>query len=116
MSNRICGRCKSSVVVPWNNVKDFYKCMNCSAMGYAEKFPEKTVFQQITASEEVLAPKFVYEAAIRTSKLVYDQRGRGVGVGYDIEEVWKSTITEDTYISEAEAIAATLAKLKEVVK
>ena len=103
MSNRICGRCKSSVVVPWNNVKDFYKCMNCSAMGYAEKFPEKTVFDHITASPEVLAPHFVYRKWSE-SKGCWD---------------WYSTIIKDNAIpfkDKSEAYTATVAKLKEVAE
>ena len=99
MSNRICGRCKSSVVVPWNNVKDFYKCMNCSAMGYTEKFPEKTVFDQITQSPEVLAEKLVYH-----------------GVTSWDDEFYASTICNEIYKTRAEAIAATVAMLKEVEK
>lgn len=93
MSNRICRRCKSSVVVPWNNVKDFYKCMNCGAMGYTEKFPEKTIFDTITASPEELAEKLVY----------------------DIERAWYSTIIPNKgWTMRTAAIAATIARLKEV--
>lgn len=97
MSNRICGRCKSSVVVPWHNVKDFYKCMNCSAMGYAEKFPEKTVFHQITASKETLA-KFLVFRGIYKGRIKYH-----------------SAIVGGEFDSHEEAYSATMAKLKEVM-
>ncbi len=104
MSNRICGRCKSSIVVPWNNVKDFYKCMNCSAMGYAEKFPEKTVFDLITASPEVLAEEFVEP---------YTRWGED---GH-LETLWRSNFRELSGMlcdTREETIAATMEKLKEV--
>jgi hypothetical protein len=94
----------------------YYRCEICHHLGEKNEFPEITVFHRITASPEVLAEKLVYKTAIRTSKTVYDHWGDGVGVSYDIKEVWKSTITEDTYISETEAIAATVEKLKEVEK
>lgn len=96
MSNRICGRCKSSVVVPWNNVKDFYKCMNCSAIGYAEKFPEKTVFDRITLSPEVLAEEFVESTMDGT--------------------MFYSILTKGDYCTKESAIAATVARLKEVAE
>lgn len=99
MSNRICGRCKSSVVVPWNDVKDFYKCMNCSAMGYAEKFPEKTVFHHITVSEELLASFLVFHNCIYRGRTKYH-----------------SAIVGGEFDSKEEAIAATIIRLKEVVK
>ena len=104
MSNRICGRCKSTVVVPWHNVKDFYKCMNCSAMGHAEKFPEKTVFHQITASEALLAEEFV-------------EPYTSWGEDRHLETLWRSNFRELSgmlFDTEEEAIATTLAKLKEV--
>lgn len=93
MSNRICERCKSSVVVPWNNVKDFYKCMNCSAMGYSEKFPEKTLFNRITASEETLANELV----------TLDCDGWWAYVGFGKRK---------TYPTREEAFDATVAALK----
>ena len=100
MSNRICGRCKSSVVVPWNNVKDFYMCMNCSAMGYAEKFPEKTVFDRITTSPEVLAEEIV---EIMYNHILGDSQ-------------YFSMLTYQWYTTREAAIAATVAKLKEVAE
>ena len=108
-----CPACGSKKIIMGSC--EFAYCIGCELFDMVEKFPEQSVFDRITASPEVLAEKLVYQAAIKTSKLVYDHRGRGVGVRYDIEEVWKSTITEDTYTSKSEAHAATVAKLKEVV-
>lgn len=64
-------------------------------------FPKATVFHHLTASPEVLAPKFVYRAL-------------RVGVNRVTYSCWESTITEETYRTESEAIAATLTKLKDV--
>lgn len=116
MSNRICGRCKSSVVVPWNNVKDFYKCMNCSAMGYAEKFPEKTVFHSITQSPEVLVEKLVYSTNVRRKKPLYNWKRQQIADKWFLCTVWKSSVTDETYSTKAEALAATVEKLKEVTE
>ena len=114
MSKSICGSCphyQSDVCPIYHHDLPFDKCPNYN-IGASQ--PRQTVFHRITPSPKVLAEKLVYKIAIRTSNLVYNHWGDCVGVGYDIKEVWKSTITEDTYISETEAIAATLAKLKEV--
>lgn len=82
----------------------FYKCKNCGrktkdTQWYVYKKP--TVFEIITASPEVLAPMLVF----------YDYDTGG----------YESTITNKgvnewsgSYNSEPEAIAATLARLKEV--
>lgn len=110
-----CPWCKVNVYL--TELKHWYKCPECQTEFPERAFPKEiTLFDRITASPEVLAKKLVNKTAIRTSETVYDHRGRGIGVKYYIEEVWKSTITEDTYISETEAIAATLARLKEVAE
>ena len=64
----------------------------------------QTVFDLITASEETLAEKLVYRAA-------FNSYG-------GVKLVWRSTLYPDNafWYSEAEAIAATVAKLKEVAK
>lgn len=63
----------------------------------------KTVFHHITQSPEVLAPKFIYYTVNR------DQFGT---------YYWycSALIPGEKWSEEAEAIAATVAKLKEVVK
>lgn len=116
MSKRFCKKCKSTNVVEEGYYcgTTYYNCKTCHHLGEKDEFPEMTVFHRITESPEVLAEKLVYKAAIKTSRTMYDRYGRGVGVKYDIEEVWKSTITEDTYTGKSEAIAATVAKLKEI--
>jgi hypothetical protein len=62
-------------------------------------FPKATVFHKITASPEVLAPNFVYFA-------MDDEYGR---------DYWGSSLIEGKFWkTEKEAIAATVARLKEV--
>ena len=69
----------------------------CSSVGRGQN----SLFDRITASPEVLAEKLVYRTIeIAVNRVTYS--------------CWKSTITEDAYRTEAEAIAATVAKLKEV--
>ena len=114
MSKSICDSCphyQSDVCPIYHHDLPFDKCPNYN-IGASQ--PRQTVFHRITASPEVLAEKLVYKTTIKTSKILCDRYGDGVGTRYDIKEVWKSTITEDTYIGETEAIVATLAKLKEV--
>lgn len=72
----------------------FYRCETCGQLGMGEKFPKATVFRQITASPEVLAPHLVYG---------------------DKEGYFYSTIIEgERFLTIVKAIAATVAKLKEV--
>ena len=63
----------------------------------------KTVFDRITASPEVLAEKLVSLNAVFVTNINPKQQ-------------WISTLTEDVYPTKAEAIAATVARLKEVPK
>ena len=72
-----------------------------------------TVFHQITASPEVLAEKFVYKAGQKLTKKSKYYDGWNVSE-ISTQDIWKSTITHESYKTEAEAIAATLARLKEV--
>lgn len=78
----------------------FYHCETCGRRGMSDMFPRATVFHQIAASPEVLAPHFVREVC--------------TAEGANIVERWVSAIVPDIYYeTEAEAIAATVAKLKE---
>ena len=64
----------------------------------------RTLFDRITASPETLAEKLVYD----WGHLCHNG---------DIKIYWKSTILPDAvFYSKSEAIAATVAKLKEVVE
>jgi hypothetical protein len=75
------------------------KCNDCG-----ELFMLLTLFANITASPEVLADKLVY----CIKDFFYCTSGKVVR--------WTSTISDWDYDTKAEAIAATVAKLKEVEK
>ena len=111
MSKRICERCKSTNINKDKYIddgSDCYVCADCCRVGTAEDFPEYTVFHRITTSPEVLAPHFVY----------YDQDEYPAVTTIDGKEVelrWRSMICKERYYeTEEQAIAATVAKLKEV--
>ena len=78
---------------------DIYKCKICGSEFLYTQLCEITVFDQITASPETLAGKLVYH-----------------GVTTWDDEFYASTICDEIYKTRAEAIAATLAKLKEVAE
>lgn len=65
-----------------------------------------TVFETITTSTEVLAEKLVFLKAVIYSLNAKDNT--------NYVEQWISTVCNDVYPSKHEAIAATVAKLKEV--
>ncbi len=64
---------------------------------------QQTVFDQITASPEVLAPNFVFLKAVFVTNINPKQQ-------------WISTLTGEVYPTKEQAYAATLEKLKEVAK
>ena len=95
MTHSKCGDCRN-----------FFECDSACENDWAcvdFKPQGKTLFDRITASPEVLAEKLVFQF------IGYD--GSGLFHGY-----WKSTITDWDYNTKSEAIAATVAKLKEVAK
>ena len=73
-----------------------------------------TIFDRITASPEVLAEKLVYYLNDAETKYIFDSNSsescRLVSDG------WTSNLLNMYYDTKAEAIAATVAKLKEVVE
>lgn len=97
-----CGSNNSEVVVKFVGGDIGYKCNDCG-----ELFILLTLFKKITESPEVLAEKLVFNVPFVTVG----------GKGFDR---WYSTIEpfdEDIYYyTKAEAIAATVEKLKEVEK
>lgn len=72
----------------------FYHCETCGRRGVSDIFPKATVFHKITKSHEVLADNLVYYLP-------------------EIDK-YTSEIIADFYKERAEAIAATVARLKEV--
>lgn len=82
-----------------------YYCPHCEEiLTEDEVINDMTVFEQITQSPETLAEKLVYEELITEEDDGYVYR-------------WRSTILpNDFWYSEEKAIAATMVKLKEVMK
>lgn len=117
--NKKCPKCESKDIhithypIPTDSMATCYSC------GYAdllERFPEQTVFDYITQSEEKLAEKLVYEKAVKRRAFIYGEYGDVIGEQYVITNVWSSALTDDTYTNRVEAVAATLKELKKVVK
>lgn len=100
MSNLVCKDCKSKDVTeypPGMFGEPRHRCNSCGNISRTADFVEPTIFDRITASPEVLAPKLVYVSLFNAC--------------------WYSTLTGDAmYKSREEAEAATVAKLKEVVE
>ena len=99
MSNRICGRCKSTKVVEIGSYcgSTYYSCKNCHDWGEKDQFPEQTLFARITATPEVLAQFLVFHNCIYRGRIKHH-----------------SAVVGGEFDSREEAIAATVAKLKEV--
>lgn len=97
MSRAICPKCGNSDV-SW--IRDDADCAQyiCFECKQSFCYPPKTVFARITASPEVLAPEFV--------EMMYDRVA--------CEDRYYSMLTGEFYNSYEEAIAATLARLKEM--
>lgn len=94
----ICDVDGKVVINPWSDAECDYL-----------KEPE-TVFDRITQSPEVLAEKLVY--VIKQLFTISGTSRENPG-GYEVKTKWFSTIVDGDFDSEAEAIAATVAKLKE---
>lgn len=115
MSNT-CKDCESFRTIGFCTTRDNYTYEEdnaCSEFEGNELYTRKTVFDQITASPEVLAPEFVYKKGQKMIRESKDYDGWNVHK-ISTQDIWKSTITHESYKTKPEAIAATVAKLKEV--
>lgn len=114
MSKIKCPQCKDrdvSVTLYTPPDKDVASCCKCGYTALAEDFPEQSLFDLITQSPEVLAPRLVFCAEYKTIRPMYLEGKGGIIVG----EVWKSTVIAGaSFKTESEAIAATLARLEEI--
>lgn len=114
MSNLVCPVCGSSNIQTERRPDGFHHCMDCRySWEIGAKQLKQTVFDRISASPEVLAEKLVYIEGLKmTSKSKYYDGW----TTHEIipQDIWKSTITHESYKTKSEAIAATVAKLKEV--
>lgn len=101
MKNKTCGKCK--YYKPYNEKICLYIHRTCVSpkTQACRNFEQATLFDHITQSQEVLAPLLVREYWMAD--------------GPHIVKMWVSKIVPDhKYKTEAEAIVATLIKLKEV--
>lgn len=106
MSKKLCPQCScTDISQDWyaHDQGICFVCNTCGFVGDVEEFRDQTFFDRITQSPEVLAPKFIYESTTCD------------GDGYVLSG-YRSTITAGFWLAKSEAIAATLARLKEVDK
>lgn len=75
------------------------------------QFGKTTLFDRLIASPEVLAPKLVY--VIKQLFTISGTSRENPG-GYEVKTKWFSTIVDGAFDNKAEAIAATVERLKEV--
>jgi hypothetical protein len=115
MSDLVCQNCKSIAVEYEDYVggTSYYRCKTCGMRGNEDKFTQVTLFDRITASLEVLAEKLVY--VIKQLFTISGTSRENPG-GYEVKTKWFSTIVDGEFDSKSAAIAATLARLKEVEK
>lgn len=97
-----CPWCKVDVYL--TELKHWWRCPECQTEFPERAFPkERTLFDRITASPEMLAPKFVYHVTSFLDGLDKPKK------------IWYSTIIQGRFFdTETEAKRATVAKLKEV--
>ena len=96
-----CPKCESKDIhiTEYPNPTDsMATCYGCGHTDLVEQFP-KTVFDRITQSPETLAGRLVYFGT----------------TSWD-DDFWASTICDGCFDTKAEAIAATVAMLKEVAE
>ena len=106
MSKRICKKCGSVNVrtTKYSNGGKCYVCEDCCCVGISDDFPEYTIFHKITASPEVLAKEFV------EPYITWDADGH-------MNRMWQTSFRDLSgrlFDTRAEAIAATVEKLKKV--
>jgi hypothetical protein len=89
--------------------EDVYECTLCKEPGHHSKFDDVTLFTEITKSPEALAEKVVYrDGLIFTSPFIEEM--------FDISKEQGETTEEKYFKARDKAIAATVAKLNEVVE
>lgn len=105
MSNLECPVCGSSNIQTEKRPDGFHHCMNCRySWEIGAKQLKQTLFETITTSPEVLAPKLVYCVPFVTVG------GKGFDRWYSTLEPFDKDIY---YYTKEKAVAVTVAKLKE---
>lgn len=100
--SKICPECGSDRIMTERRPDGYHICRNCCFYWRNEEAPKQTVFEQITQSKETLAEKLVY----------------AVSYHWEMEFRYTSNLIpgHKRFDTKAEAIAATLMRLNEVVK
>ena len=102
--SKVCPICRSiNCIVEAGKFGDgspFFTCLHCHTDIRKERILPETIFHRITASPEMLA-----------EKLVYSER-----LDYCYEEWYSTLFSDKVFDTKSEAIAATVARLNEVVK
>lgn len=117
-----CPNCDSEKIAMEKRPGGWFHCQDCHyswqpypvRFGFSGPQRKQTVFETITQSPDVLSEKLVILSYIPKKIPLTDIRGRSIGYKSVLRPVWKSGVTEEIYSKKAEAIAATLARLKEV--
>lgn len=99
--SRKCPSCGNKEIIIDSH--EYAYCTVCEMYASAEDFPEQTVFDQITQSYETLVEKLVYEESMVKPDGTYVCR------------YFSTIVPGGCWLTEEEALAATLAKLEEVV-
>jgi hypothetical protein len=105
-----CTLCGGLVAFVGKNVfgEDVFECMLCKEPGHHSRFDDVTLFTQVTQSPEALAEKVVYrDGLIFKSPFIEEM--------FDISKEQGETREEKYFKARDKAIAATVAKLNEVV-
>ena len=113
MSKIFCGACRHYFSNRHGGVCTLVSSVMCDDDVACDNFEKPTLFDRITASPEVLAPKLVYRSFIRRTEI------RGNGLFLEVVPIkikcYKSKVIPGVhYKNSTEAIAATVEKLKEV--
>lgn len=100
--SKTCKDCRHFKIHGTNSVCTEF-CNETTMYDDCKNFEQPTVFDQITQSPEVLAPKFVYHVTSFLDGLDKPKK------------IWYSTLINNQYFNtELEAKRATVAKLKEI--
>lgn len=105
MSKLVCKNCGNTDVEyeDYCGGTSYYRCKTCGQWGDKDKFTQQTLFHRITSSPEVLAHYLV--------RLTCFHHPDG-----SADLLFASSIVEGRWEDRSQAIAATVARLKEVEK
>lgn len=111
---KTCGECKHYDFVGQCNY--VYEFNNIHANDKACEYFEPKIITNgdriRQMSDEELAEKLVCSSYIKKKLPLYNMKKQLIGYKTVLHQVWKSSITDETYSKKSEAIAATIKELK----